>query len=220
MNRRARVAAFIGAVAVLLTACAPSTAGSQAAASGTGPLVAFYGDSYTLGTGASDPSRRWSTRIAEDRGWREFNPSMNGLGFINHRAESRADLPAQIVDAEPDIVIITMGLNDVFSYERAGDGIRRQIQRDFRMLTGELPDARIVVVEPFWYTAERPDSLEVIIGWVRDAADEVGVDYIPGASSWIQGRGSEMAADGVHPNDVGYDLIARRMDAALSGIGL
>ena len=25
------------------------------------PVVAFYGDSYTLGTGASDPSRRWST---------------------------------------------------------------------------------------------------------------------------------------------------------------
>ena len=220
MNRRARVAAFIGAVAVLLTACAPSTAGSQSAASATGPLVAFYGDSYTLGTGASDPSRRWSTRIAEERGWREFNPSMNGLGFINYRAESRADLPAQIVDAEPDIVIITMGLNDVFSYDRAGDGIRRQFERDFRMLTDELPDARIVVVEPFWYTAERPDSLEVIIGWVRDAAAGVGADYISGASSWIQGRDSEMAADGLHPNDVGYDLITRRMDAALSGIGL
>ena len=27
------------------------------------PLVAFYGDSYTLGTGALDPSNRWSTVI-------------------------------------------------------------------------------------------------------------------------------------------------------------
>ena len=46
--------------------------------------VAFYGDSYTLGTGASDIDKRWSTVISEQRGWSEFNPSVNGLGFINN----------------------------------------------------------------------------------------------------------------------------------------
>ena len=47
--------------------------------------VAFYGDSYTLGTGASDESKRWSTIICQERGWSEFNPSVNGLGFVNNR---------------------------------------------------------------------------------------------------------------------------------------
>ena len=207
--------------ALLLAACAsPTGAGSQDALPDDAPLVAFYGDSYTLGTGATDPSRRWSTRIAEDRGWREFNPSQNGLGFVTNREAMRADLPGQIIDADPDIVLVTMGLNDVFSYDGAGDGIRRQIERDFERLSTELPRARIIVVEPFWYTAERPESLEVIIEWVREAAADIDADYIEGASSWIRGRKAEMAADGVHPNDAGYDLITRRMDAALSDLGL
>ena len=39
----------------------------------TQPLAASYGDSYTLGTGAPDPSVRWSTVICEQRGWTEFD---------------------------------------------------------------------------------------------------------------------------------------------------
>jgi len=218
---RSAAVALVVVFALLLAACAsPTGAGSQDALPDDAPLVAFYGDSYTLGTGATDPSRRWSTRIAEDRGWREFNPSQNGLGFVTNREAMRADLPGQIIDADPDIVLVTMGLNDVFSYDGAGDGIRRQIERDFERLSTQLPRARIIVVEPFWYTAERPESLEVIIDWVREAAAEIDADYIEGASSWIRGRKAEMAADGVHPNDAGYDLITRRMDAALSDLGL
>lgn len=218
---RSAAVALVVVFALLLAACAsPTGAGSQDALPDDAPLVAFYGDSYTLGTGATDPSRRWSTRIAEDRGWREFNPSQNGLGFVTNREAMRADLPGQIIDADPDIVLVTMGLNDVFSYDGAGDGIRRQIERDFERLSTELPRARIIVVEPFWYTAERPESLEVIIEWVREAAADIDADYIEGASSWIRGRKAEMAADGVHPNDAGYDLITRRMDAALSDLGL
>lgn len=217
---RSTIVLAVATVVLLLSACAPQSDRSPGAASDNAPLVAFYGDSYTLGTGATDASRRWSTRIAESRGWREFNPSMNGLGFVNNREALRADLPGLIIEAEPDIVIITMGLNDIFSYESEGGGIRRQIERDFERLRTELPDARFVVVEPFWYTRERPESLDVIIGWVEDAAAELGADYVPGASYWIQGRKGEMAADGVHPNDAGYDLLFRRMDAALTDVGL
>lgn len=184
------------------------------------PVVAFYGDSYTLGTGASDSSLRWSTQISAARGWNEFNYSVNGLGFVNNRERLQLDLPRQVIAIDPDIVFVTMGLNDVFSFERVGDGIREQIDRDLTRLRGALPDARVIVVEPFWYAADRPDSLETIIGWVKDFADGIGADYIPGASGWIQGRGGEMASDGLHPNDIGYATITRRMDAALTDLGL
>jgi lysophospholipase L1-like esterase len=145
---------------------------------------------------------------------------VNGLGFVNNRDAARVDLPSEIIAQQPDIVIVTMGLNDVFSYDVRGTAIRDRIDEDFARLTSELPDARFVVVEPFWYTAERPQALETIIGWVSDAAEKIGADYIPGASSWIQGRAGEMASDGLHPNDAGYDLIYERMDAALADIGL
>ncbi|MBU1249741.1 MAG: SGNH/GDSL hydrolase family protein [Actinobacteria bacterium] len=215
--------------ALLTAATALATAGLVACASpaptpqatGDGPVVAFYGDSYTLGTGASDPSVRWSTRISESRGWVEVNPSVNGLGFINNRELfGDGDLPSMIIDADPDIVFVTMGLNDNFSYSFAADAIEAQIDTDLRRLTEALPEARFIVVEPFWYTAERPPSVPIIIEWVRDAAERYGADYIPGASTWIRGRQGEMAADGLHPNDDGYAEMTRRMDAALLELGL
>jgi len=183
-----------------------------------GPVVAFYGDSYTLGTGASDVDHRWSTIIARDRGWVEVNPSVNGLGFINNRFAT--DLPGAVIAAEPDIVFVTMGLNDNFSFDRASTEIKAQITADLTRLTEALPDARFIVVEPFWYTDERPASLAIISGWVEDAAAAIGADHIPGASHWIEGHPEWMAADGLHPNDDGYAEMARRMDAELTTIGL
>ena len=184
-----------------------------------GARVAFYGDSYTLGTGASDAGKRWSTVICHERGWDEFNPSENGLGFVNHR-ESFADLPDLVIADRPDIVFITMGLNDNFSFDRFPAEIKTAITADFTTLATALPEARFIVVEPFWYTDERPESVETIIGWVKDAAAAIDADYIPGASHWIEGHPEWMASDGLHPNDEGYAEMARRMDAELTTLGL
>ena len=185
------------------------------------PIVAFYGDSYTLGTGASDPERRWSSQIARERDWTEFNPSVNGLGFINNRSTFGAgDLPDLVIDSDPDIVFITMGLNDNFSYDASAHEIKTQIDDDFERISSALPHARVIVVEPFWYTSERPRSVDVIISWVRSAAATIGADYIPGASLWIEGHPEWMAEDGLHPNDLGYAEMARRMNAELAVLGL
>lgn len=214
--RSISVVVAVAAVAALAGCSAPPTVPS-----GDGPLVAFYGDSYTLGTGASDPSLRWSTIISEERGWREFNPSVNGLGYVNNRSTyGEGDLPSLVIAQDPDIVFVTMGLNDNFSYGFAADRIHEQITADITRIAEELPDARLIVVEPFWYTDSRPESVEVIIGWVRDAAAEVGAEYIPGTSRWIEGHPEWMAADGLHPNDAGYAEMARRMEAELGTLGL
>lgn len=185
--------------------------------------VAFYGDSYTLGTGLVDRGDRWSTRLCQQRGWSEFNPSVNGLGFINNRMRFGAgsgDEPDQIISENPDIVIVTMGLNDNFSFAIAADAIHDQIDDDFDRLSSALPGARLIAVEPFWYSDERPESIAVISGWVRAAAARVGADFIPGASHWIEGHPEWMAPDRLHPNKHGYDEITARMDAALSTLNL
>ncbi|WP_144874435.1 SGNH/GDSL hydrolase family protein [Microbacterium sp. 1.5R] len=219
---RRRSLASVIALALGLTACSGSPAPDSSPTPGDGPVVAFYGDSYTLGTGASDEANRWSTAISAERGWREFNPSVNGLGFVNHRSSfGDDDLPALIIAEDPDIVFITMGLNDNFSYGARADLIRETIVDDFARLHDALPDARFVVVEPFWYTADRPDSVDIISGWVEDAASTIGADWIPGASRWLDGHyagsaDSWMAADGLHPSDEGYLQMAERMDAALA----
>ena len=219
-RHRWSLALLTTALVASLSACAPDPAPEDDRAPDQ-TRVAFYGDSYTLGTGASDRANRWSTIISEARDWSEFNPSVNGLGFINNRASfGSGDLPSIIIADDPDIVFVTMGLNDNFSFDRAADDIRQQIGVDIERLITELPDARLIVVEPFWYTDERPASVETIIGWVRDAAAAVEADYIPGASRWIEGHPEWMASDGLHPNDDGYAEMARRMEAELAALGL
>jgi lysophospholipase L1-like esterase len=207
----------LAVAAALMAGCAPAEV--PAVTDPDAPLVAFYGDSYTLGTGASDLANRWSTIICRERGWREFNPSVNGLGFVNNRRLD-VDLPQQIIAQQPDIVFVTMGLNDNFSYANRADEIHAAIDADLMTLKDALPDARFIVVEPFWYTDARPDSVDVIIGWVHAAADAIGADWIPDASHWIEGHPEWMAGDRLHPNDDGYAEMARRMDAALGELGL
>ena len=234
MPRAARAVAVLAGAAsvVLLAACgvpATSTPGQAASPSSGQVVAAFYGDSYTRGTGASSPEHRWSTIVAAERGWWEFNPSVDGLGFVNHReptpngaGATGVDLVDQIVEHEPapDLVIVTMGLNDNFSMPSRADDIEAAIGADLARFADELPEARLVVVEPFRYTDERPDSVEQIIGWVEAAADEVDAEYIAGASRWLEGHPEWMAADGIHPNDEGYAELARRMDAELAQLGL
>ena len=183
--------------------------------------VAFYGDSYTLGTGATTADLRWSTIICDQRGWSEFNPSVNGLGFINNRSIfGEGDEPSQIIDDNPDIVFVTMGLNDNFSFDTKAVEIEAQITDDLMRLDDALPEARFIVVEPFWYTDERPRSVEVINGWVKDAAADIDADYISGASRWIENHPEWMASDGLHPNDDGYAAIAGRMNTELAKLDL
>jgi lysophospholipase L1-like esterase len=225
----AAVLGFAALLATMVTLSATAT-GSSTSTPAPGdapdaPLVAFYGDSYTLGTGASDPSKRWSTVISAERGWAEFNPSVNGLGFVNNRSSTPPDyLPSdeisQILAQHPDIVVVTMGLNDNFSMPERAEAIEHAIRSDFETLHDELPTARIVVVEPFWYTDDRPASVQWIIDRVKANAEAIGADYIPGASHWIEGHPEWMAADGLHPNDEGYAEMARRMDDALADLGL
>ncbi|WP_435748230.1 SGNH/GDSL hydrolase family protein [Microbacterium sp. PMB16] len=220
--RRLRSLASVAALSLGLTACTPIPVPDTSATPGSGPVVAFYGDSYTLGTGASDPSLRWSSIISTDRGWREFNPSVNGLGFVNHRTDFGADdLPELVIAQEPDILFVTMGLNDNFSYGSRAELIHETITADLTRLRDALPAARIIVVEPFWYTETRPESLATIIGWVERAAGEIGADWIPDASHWLDGHyagsaDSWMASDGLHPSDRGYAHMAEQMDAALA----
>ena len=217
--------AVVAAGCLVVAACTgpvPRAPGQPESPSPGQAVVAYYGDSYTRGTGASSPERRWSSIVAAERGWFEFNPSVDGLGYVINRELAGTDLVDQIVEHEPppDVVIVTMGLNDNFAMPAQADEIEAAIDADLEELSSELPDARLVVVEPFWHEDTRPESVDRIIGWVDAAADRVGADYIAGASRWLEGHPEWMAADQIHPNDDGYAEIARRMDAELEQLGL
>src|SRR5256885_16264305 len=68
------------------------------------------GDSYTIGTGASDESRSWPSIIAARMGAELTNPAVNGfttLDLVRH------ELP-YLQSSMPDFVSILIGVNDLF----------------------------------------------------------------------------------------------------------
>ncbi|MBH0009808.1 SGNH/GDSL hydrolase family protein [Salinibacterium sp. SWN1162] len=221
---RALALAVTAAVALGLSSCAAvpeETTAVTAFVAEPEPLrVAFYGDSYTKGVGASEEALRWSTLVSQKLGWEEVNPSVSGLGFMRKRELfSTGDVPSIILAADPDVVLVTLGLNDNFTYDEFADELPGQILSDFQRLSIGLPNARLIVVEPFWYKSERPESVEIIISWVHDAAVAVDAEYIAGASHWLDLHPEWMALDDLHPNDAGHAAIAARMTRELRIIG-
>ena len=130
--------------------------------------VAFYGDSYTLGIGATSTGRRWSTIICAERGWREFNPSVNGLGFVrNRRNFGDGDLPSQIIASNPDIVFVALGLNDNFGFAEQSDRIRVQISTDFEYLRLALQGQFSLSRLAWWTASLAPEAAWETWGRVR-----------------------------------------------------
>lgn len=187
-----------------------------------GARVAFYGDSYTVGFGATDPSRRWSTLVSAHRGWIELNDAQGGLGFLLNRPSfGPGDRVDQIIAQKPDAVVVMLGLNDVLGGYGDDARVKERIDSDLSRLAAGLGEAPLIVLEPMWFKAERPPGLQVEIDWVAQEARAVGARYIPGSSFWLDdGRAEWMYWDGLHPNDAGYAELARRFEAAIGDLGL
>jgi lysophospholipase L1-like esterase len=211
------IVVVVAAVIALLTTTRPSADDGDAAPSGT--VVAFYGDSYTFGDQASSPDARWSSILCEQQGWFEVNPSVNGLGFVANRFLT--DAVGEIIEADPDLIIVTMGLNDTFIAEDRLDELETAIIDDFRRFRSEAPQARLVVVEPFWIPGPQSAGFRLVADAVEEAAAEVDADFVAGAGDWLAGH-PEWRADEPyrHPNDAGYAEIARRMTIELESLGV
>lgn len=190
------------------TTVARAGAGAEVA---VGPLVAFYGDSYTKGSGATTPAQRWSSLVAQAEGWTEYNAGYPGLGFVRKR-DKVGDVTADVIAQHPEILIVALGINDNFEWTGNEQAIQAAVLPEFQRLRDGLPNTRIIVVEPWWYTAERPESVEQIIGWVQTAAGAIDADYISGASHWLdEDPAAWISPDGLHPSDAGYAHLAQRM---------
>ena len=89
-------------------------------------LCALVGAAFTY-RAASSPAKRWSTIVSRDHGWREFNTSHNGLGFIRNRSLfGTGDRPDLIIEQHPNTVFITLGLNDIITCVDSADAIPAQ----------------------------------------------------------------------------------------------
>ncbi|MCR2823963.1 SGNH/GDSL hydrolase family protein [Microbacterium sp. zg.Y909] len=212
------------AVAGLLIGAYTARPAVGAAAPQSAPVALFLGDSYTAGAGASDDTKAWAAVVASERGWVAENLARGGTGFTGSVAGAaaraacgREECPSfvrmavQGAAVVPDIVIISGGRNDAALSDAATE---QGILQLFDAVAGTYPDSMVFVTNVLWDDEDPPASVAVMSTQIQQHAERVGAVFLD-LGQPLAGDEASLAADGVHPNDLGHAKIAEALLAAL-----
>jgi lysophospholipase L1-like esterase len=169
------------------------------------------GDSYTIGTGASDESHSWPSIIAKRLGAELTNPAVNGYTTLDL---IRDELP-YLERLEPDLVSILIGVNDLVQ-GRSPDAYRRSLATIYDEVA-KAPERRVAAISiPTWSYVpaaadfggkDRVDKLTRSFNEIAEeearARNFAWVDIGEASTSGIGSRGW-IASDRLHPGDAQY----------------
>jgi lysophospholipase L1-like esterase len=185
------------------------------------PRIAFLGDSLTVGIGAG-PQRGFAWQTAEELGWPiAIVEGVSGSGFVapGGGRPMPERVPA-VVAADPDVVVVAGGTNDVFQGYRPDD-VGRAAERLLTDLRTGLPSATLVVLGPFPPSFEAVGSPDPTRDAVRAAAESAGASFLD-AGGIVAAAVHDQAdwdryisPDGLHPNELGYSVLADALAADL-----
>lgn len=179
------------------------------------------GDSYTIGTGASDASKAWPSIIASRLGAELTNPAVNGfttLDLIKH------ELPL-VERLKPDLTTVLIGVNDLVQ-ERMPDAYRNSLTTIYDALSARvaavsIPTWSYVPAAADFGGAQHVDRLTKIFNDVaHEEAIKRGFKWIDitevsasriGSPGWI-------ASDQLHPGDAQYAAWAEFIWVALKPV--
>jgi lysophospholipase L1-like esterase len=222
-RRLVAVVAVVAAVVVAAGAWALIGPGARGPG-GDAPSIAFFGDSLTEGIGAPS-GRGYAWQTAELLDWPvAVVDGVSGSGFLAPgRGRPMPERVAAVVASDPDVVVVAGGTNDAFQgYDAAA--IQAAATDVLTGLRAGLPDATIVVLGPFTsaLVSGVPDGAAVDA--VRAAATAADLDFIP--ASDIVGDALDdplaasrlLSADGLHPNEDGYAVMADELAERLPAL--
>lgn len=184
------------------------------------PIAIFLGGSAAAGAGASDAVHRWTSILAEARGWEEANLARPGTGYLTGAKPGKCgqgtcpnfrDALAEAVKRGPGIVVVSGGEVDQV---KPSDAVDTAVTATYQGLRIGLPNANIIAVGPVSTTSEPKARIVAIDAAVQRAASAVGATYVSLLTPNVLSR-SMLSADGNVINDAGHAAIAARIAAAL-----
>jgi lysophospholipase L1-like esterase len=157
-----------------------------------------------------------------------INRGISGNRVIDLKERWKEDA----LDLHPDVLVIMIGVNEVWHYLSYGKEYSdSQYEKDYRLILDELkhinPKLKIVMMQPFLFEVgvvkadwvAPLDRLKVI---VKRIAHEKADAYIPLQEILNQATKDyskeELLPDGVHPSDLGHQLIANEVIKVLQKI--
>jgi lysophospholipase L1-like esterase len=236
VSRRGRGGGLLGALItclILLLAGGAARAGAAGSAPATAPVhVAFLGDSYTFGVGATTPTDGYAYLVAKHDAWNARVVGLPGSGYVRVAIRDGKNISAglaSVIAAQPQVVIVECGHNDAMpnvDYTQT----EAAALKDLGALRAALPEAKIVVVGPIWLNGY-PDQKALYVRRAIHLAEQriSGTFWIdPIAEHWFTGSWIKHTGDDAtminyaagHPNNLGYQHIARLLEADLRSLGI
>jgi lysophospholipase L1-like esterase len=207
------VASVSAPVSAPASSGAPSPVASVSVAPAL-PVVAFLGDDYTAGAGATSPATRWSSLVAEQYGWDEQNFGVAGTGYANGGTAGGTPYTARVAALAakaPVIVIVAGGRFDIES-ANGPTTIKTGVTATFKALRAALPKAVIIAESPVWPLTKPPATLALVAADVKAAVTAVGGQYLD-IGEPLFGLTADFGPHSL-PNDAGYAALAKAFETA------
>jgi lysophospholipase L1-like esterase len=168
--------------------------------------VVCFGDSLTRGVGAGK-GNDYPSRLAEMTGLEVINSGVSG----DTTAAGLARVEDDVLAYEPDVVLITLGGNDL--KKRVGvDNARANLLRIIQQIQAAGSMVVLGGIDIPLYGKGYAKMYESI-------ARQTGSVLIPNILEGLFGH-SEFMSDSIHPNDRGYEIMAGYFYKALDGLPL
>jgi lysophospholipase L1-like esterase len=167
--------------------------------------IAFFGDSVSVGMGASDRKHGYVAHVSRwlQRRRERVVATINAKGGVPVAYWEYAPIPRKL-----DAAVIELGTNDV----RLGTP-SVQFARQYRTLTSRIrvanPKAKLLCLS-VWSRSAGARLEGVINSQIRAVCPGAYVDI-----TRLRDRSRIRSRDGFHPNDLGYRLIARAVESRL-----
>lgn len=158
----------------------------------------------------------WLARTHPD--WRVWNRGVNG----ERTDQIRARFARDVVAAQPDLVVIVAGVNDVYQGRRAPD-IERELEALYELARGASPRGIPVVAGSIiaYNTAGADENarMRVVNDWIRDyAARHANVTFCDTRAAVAAPDNPDRlvsSPDDLHPSPDGYRLMALALEPAI-----
>lgn len=164
----------------------------------------IVGDSFLNGPGQVAKYFAWR--------WKNVDVSCSGeggtgyLGFPGSGSTNYAGRLIDVTSVNPDYVIVTGGIND------PTNNFQSAVQTYLQALTNALPNAKILVIGPWWPRTPLDPTIVMRDAMASNACQAVGIPFVSTLSgvSWISGQQPNVGnaavfiqADNTHPTEAG-----------------
>lgn len=180
--------------------------------------ISVIGDSYTSGTrmgGRGDMG--WP--VLTEKQLRKQGVQSNvkvaaegGSGYVarGEHGLTFADEIPKVVAPKDDLVVVLGSSNDGRNIPL--DVLRPAVQSTLAEVRASAPEAKLLVVGPFYTAADAPPELLAVRDVVRDQAVGLGAQFVdPIGEGWFVDRPELISSDGAHPTDEGHVYLAEKL---------